>query len=139
MPAARVAADTNVVLRFLLEDSPAEARAVERFLDSCKSEGTRVFVSVLVLQECVWVLTGRKLARSKQEATRAVFLLARAEDFQLENEAAVLRALADWLHGAAEFSDYLIGRVNEELGYPVTVTLEKRKLKASPVFRSLPR
>ena len=139
MPATRVAVDTNVVLRFLLEDSPAEARAVERFLRRCHDEGTRAFVSVLVVQECAWVLTGTRLARTKAEVTRSLFTLARAEPFMVECEDAVLRACADWLHGPADLSDYLIGRVNEERGYPQTTTLEKRKLERSPVFRSLPR
>lgn len=137
MPATRVAVDTNVVLRFLLEDSPAEARVVEKFLRGCQDEGARAFVSVLVVQECAWVLTGKKLARSKAETARALFTLAKAEPFQVECEDALMRACADWLQGPAELSDYLIGRVNEERGYPQTSTLEKRKLKTSPVFRSL--
>jgi predicted nucleic-acid-binding protein len=135
--AARVAVDTNVVLRFLLDDSPAEARAVERFLVRCREEGTRAFVGVLVIQECAWVLSGPRLARSRTEVAQALSALARGETFLVECEAAVLRACEDWLRGPADFSDYLIGRVNEERGYPQTTTLEKRKLRSSPVFRSL--
>ena len=81
MPATRGAVDTNVVLRFLLNESPAEARVVERLLRRCQDEGTRAFVSVLVVQECAWVLTGKKLARSKTETARALFTLAKAQPF----------------------------------------------------------
>ena len=137
MPASRVAVDTNVVLRFLLDDSPAEAKAVERFLRGCRGPDGRAFVSVLVVQECAWVLAGSKLRRTKAEVTRALFTLIRGEPFEVECEAAVLKACADWLAGPAELSDYLIGRVNVERGYPQTATLEKRRLKGSPVFRTL--
>ena len=137
MPSSRVAVDTNVVLRFLLEDSPAEAEKIERFLRRCRGPEGRAFVSVLVVQECVWVLTGSKLSRDKSDVARALFTLIRGEPFRVECEDAVLQACADWLSGPAEFSDYLIGRVNAERGYPQTATLEKRRLKGSPVFRPL--
>jgi predicted nucleic-acid-binding protein len=121
----------------LLGDSPSEAKAIERFLGRCRDAGGRAFVSVLVIQECVWVLAGEKLARSKPEVARALFTLVRGDPFFVECERGVLQACADWLVGGAEFSDYLIGRVNAERGCPQTATLEKRRLRGSPVFRAL--
>lgn len=52
-----VAFDTNVLVRVLVGDDPAQSRKAERaFLDHSKGEG--IFVSLIVLAEIVWVLSG---------------------------------------------------------------------------------
>lgn len=50
------AVDTNVLVRFLVHDDPAQAALVrEKFL-SAEREGTAFFVPLLVLLETIWVL-----------------------------------------------------------------------------------
>lgn len=133
-----ISIDTNVLLRFLLDDSPLEARRVERFLASLSRSGDRAFVSTLVIQEFVWALTAKKLHRSKADAREALDLVLRADLFEVEDAEAVRAASRDWEEGRAEFSDYLMGRVNEARGHGPTVTLERRRLRGCAAFRMLP-
>jgi predicted nucleic-acid-binding protein len=130
--------DTNVVLRYMLDDSPAECRRVERFLLGLMATGQRAFVCLPVVQECAWVLTGSRLRRSKRQAAASLSDLLRADVFAVEQPLAVEKALSDWLTGSASFSDYLIGRLNEAHGHGPTFTLERGSLKRHPAFRAIP-
>lgn len=52
--------DTNVTLRILIEDDPAQSRAAEALL------GERLFLPLTVLLETVWVLSSRyRLSRGE--------------------------------------------------------------------------
>ena len=48
--------DTNVLLRFLIEDDEGQTARVHRFLAASRNSNEPVFVSCIVLCETVWVL-----------------------------------------------------------------------------------
>jgi len=98
--------DTNVIVRVLVGDDPAQTRKAERAFVAHSASGG-VFVSLIVLAEVSWVLAaaygwdrgtihGRM---SRLLRTRGVFI----EEVEL-----VQQALDEYLVGKASLSDYLI-------------------------------
>jgi predicted nucleic-acid-binding protein len=50
------ALDTNVLVRFLVNDDPAQAEIVRRKLKEAEIDGEEFFVPLLVVLEMIWVL-----------------------------------------------------------------------------------
>jgi predicted nucleic-acid-binding protein len=118
-----VAFDTNVLVRVLVGDDPAQTKKAERaFAEHAKGDG--VFVSLIVLAEIGWVLSvayqwdrGTILDRlSRLVRTRGVLI----EDLEL-----VDAALEGYRGGKAELADYLIlGKAQD--GGAKLLTFDKR-------------
>jgi len=112
-----VRVDTNVVVRLLVGDDPAQTRKAERaFLAHARNDG--VYVSLVVLAEVGWVLS------SAYEWDRAtlharISQLIRTRGIVVEELELVQRALDDFHQGKADFSDYLILGKARESGGPL--------------------
>jgi predicted nucleic-acid-binding protein len=52
-----IALDTNVLVRYLVEDDPAQARAAIALIEATIERGDRLFVAQIVLCETVRVLS----------------------------------------------------------------------------------
>jgi predicted nucleic-acid-binding protein len=123
--------DTNVLLRYLLRDDPAQAARADREIE----RGDRFLIDGIVLCEIVWVLeVGYRLSR-RDVAAALERILATAQ-FEIETKDLVLAALDDFRGSMADFSDCLIGRRNRAAGAEATVTFD-RSLKGLPGFRLL--
>jgi predicted nucleic-acid-binding protein len=123
--------DTNVLLRYLLEDDTAQAARARRELE----RDERFLVDPIVLCELVWVLeSGYGFSRS--DIAAALERIAATAQFEIEDADLVLGALDDFRRSAADFSDCLIGRRNRNAGASETVTFD-RSLKGLAGFRLL--
>ncbi len=98
--------DTNVIVRVLVGDDPAQTRKAERAFVS-HSAGAGVFVSLIVLAEVSWVLAA---AYGWDRATIHARLsrLARTKGVFVEELELVQQALDEYRVGKAGLSDYLI-------------------------------
>ena len=84
-----IAADTNVLLRYLLHDDEAQAaRAVAVF----DTEET-VLLTDVVLVETVWTLSGRKYRLAKAELVAVLERLFSEPNIRFEDDRVVWRAL----------------------------------------------
>lgn len=101
-----VTLDTNVMVRLLVGDDPAQTRKAERtFLEHTAGDG--VFVPIVVLVETAWVLAqGYRLKRAVVHERLDRFV--RTRGVTLENPGVVLEALIDHANGTADLSDYVI-------------------------------
>jgi predicted nucleic-acid-binding protein len=121
--AVATAFDTNVLVRVLVGDDPAQTKRAERaFLRHCKSDG--VFVSHVVLAEIAWVLSaayGMNRAAIHERLARLV----RTRGIEVENLELVLAALERFERGKADFADYLIAGTATSLGAEL-LTFDKR-------------
>lgn len=100
------ALDTNVLVRFLVEDDPTQLAAARRLIRSSVSAGEPLFVPVTVTLELEWVLRS-SFGFDKVDVARALSQLLSSIELSFESEGAVEVALA--LHGrsSADFSDCL--------------------------------
>lgn len=107
--------DTNVIIRVLVGDDPAQTRKAERaFLEHASDAG--VFVSLIVLAEVSWVLAA---AYGWDRATihGRLSRLLRTKGVFLEEVELVQQALDEYLVGKASLSDYLIlGKARSAVG-----------------------
>ena len=102
-----IALDTNVLVRYLVEDDARQAAAAASFIAHSIAEGEGLFVSDVVVCETVGVLSvsyhvGRKeIAALLRNVLRARHLVFRAVD-------QLIRALDAYEAGKGDFADYLI-------------------------------
>jgi len=101
-----VAFDTNVLVRVLVGDDPAQTRRAEKaFVAHATGEG--VFVSLVVLAELGWVLSaayGWHRAVIHERISRLV----RTRGVVIEELELVESALEHFARGKADLADYLI-------------------------------
>ncbi len=120
--------DTNILVRFLVQDDKAQFDKARKLIKREVSAGRRVFVSQLVLLETEWVLRSR-YDINKNEMIATLSGLLDATDLQFEDEAAIEEALFIWKDNAAEFADCLIGTKNRKLGCSMTATFDAKASK----------
>jgi len=126
--------DTNVVLRYILQDDPAQSAAANRLLTRLTEEDPG-FISIATTLETVWVL--RSFFKfSPQEIANVVSVLLTTESFALQNEQQVFEANYALKRGLGEFEDALIGALNEWAGCTETVTFDRGTARL-PHFRVL--
>lgn len=95
-----IALDTNVLVRLLVNDHPAQAALAQRLL----ADNTALIPRTVVL-ETEWVL--RSFYKVPRERMAAFFrLLLRSENALVENHGVVERALT-WYEQGADFADAL--------------------------------
>jgi predicted nucleic-acid-binding protein len=123
-----IALDTNVLVRFLVEDDPVQSSRAARFVDRAVKEGETLFVSDIVLAEIAWVLS-RAYDVSKTELLRVLRQLQAAKHLEFESSDVLARALDVWERGKGDFSDYLILARAEANGCEAVATFEKALLK----------
>lgn len=118
------AVDTNVLVRFLTADDPAQFRRARKIM-----EAGAVFVSKTVLLETEWVLR-RAYDLATAEIFRAFEALAGAAEIEIENADSVQDALA-WFRGGMDFADALHiaskGTATEFLTFDKRLTAAARK------------
>ena len=117
--------DTNVLVRYLVRDDPAQSRRARVYLESTCTNASPGFVSHVVLSELCWVL--RAAYRYGRAAVAAVIdALLRTPQLRLEDEALVAAALALYRGSDADFADCLIGLAHKNAGCETTVTFDAR-------------
>ncbi len=128
--------DTNIVLRYLLQDEPEQTAQVNHIVEDDLSPQNPGFLSLPTVLELVWVLRSVFKQDQNQIATHLERLLG-AESFVIQNEQEVFEAMYALKRGTGEFEDALIGAVNRWAGCSHTYTSDRRALRLS-AFQSSP-
>lgn len=115
--------DTNVLVRLITDDDPAQAEKAERFLRDNTSSSHPAFINCIVLVELEWVL------RSVYGYERALIAdalekLLDSPGRAIEREGEVREAAAAYRRGK-DFADGLIGAINRAVGCELTLTFDR--------------
>ena len=127
--------DTNVLVRFLTEDDPVQARRAAAWIATLAARGERGFISAVVLCELSWVLRGAYDV-SKGDLLLTLDRLLATSQFVIGDKDVVRRALDAYRAGGADFADYVIGALHRAAGCDRTVTFDRR-LKGTRDFQML--
>lgn len=100
------ALDTNILVRYLVQDDLPQLQAVDQFLRKCVSTGEPLFVSLTVLLELEWVLRAR-YGLPKDVVLKALSDLFSAVELHIEGELAAEIALQLYRTSTADFADCL--------------------------------
>jgi predicted nucleic-acid-binding protein len=101
-----VGLDTNVLVRLVLDDDPAQAVAARRWFARATAT-TGVMVDPIALCEFVWVLRAR-YRLGKAEALAVIEQLLETSGVTCLHEDQVRAAVDAWRNGPADFADYLM-------------------------------
>lgn len=127
--------DTNVLVRYLVQDDPNQAAKATHLIEDAAARGEPCFLSCVVLCETAWVLASaydcdRKAIGSVLEKILSV------KSFEIESRDAVLKAVNSCLKDRGDFPDLLIGALCEANSCATTITFDK-KLGRVPGFQVL--
>jgi predicted nucleic-acid-binding protein len=129
------AIDTNVIVRFLVADDPAQTRRVKKLmLDAVEYQGS-LFVGISTVLESVWVMQARYGFSSKDILDSFDHLLGMSV-LVFESRDVVFRWVRTGLTCGIDIDDYLIGLLNLAGGCTHTLTFDKKAAR-SPVFSLL--
>lgn len=116
--------DTNVLLRLLVRDDPAQYETAARFVKDSVAHGETLFINRIVIAELVWALA-RTYRRSRDEIAHAIEQILMTAEFEIEGSTQAWLALAQYRSSPADFADCLIGAANRAAGCTVTVTFDR--------------
>ena len=100
------ALDTNVLIRFLVQDDAAQLAAARRLIRKCVNEGETLFVPVTVSLELEWVLRS-SFKFEKQAVVQTLSDLLSSTEMSFESEGALEVALVQYSQTTADYSDCL--------------------------------
>ncbi len=127
-----IGVDTNVLLRALVQDDPAQGRRVALLAERTIRAEDTLFVDDVVVCETVWTLrAGYGLTRER--IANVIQDLIETALFVFEDRNLLREALRAYRTGPGDFADYLIGLRNARAGCDHTVTFD-RALKAHESF-----
>ena len=116
--------DTNVLVRFLVQDDPGQGALARELLARCTEEHPG-FVCREVLVELVWVLE-RAYGFARTQVAEALDGLLAAEELVLETPEAVALAAEGYRTGGADFSDLMILAAARRAGCGTLYTFDRR-------------
>ncbi len=119
-----LAIDSNVLVRHLVQDHPAQSREASELLAEAEASGDRVFLSPLLLAEVFWVLS-RAYRFPKADLLRAFDAVLHADLFVVEHKDQALAALDAYRQGRAGFADYLLTEIAWAAGCDRFLTFDK--------------
>lgn len=120
--------DTNVLLRYFLQDDPAQAKAATRAIGRLTRENPG-FITTVVMCELNWSLQ-RAYKISKLDRLSILEHVLSVAEFDVEHEALCRRALAAARDGAPDFADHLIREISMASGCSLVLTFDKAALKS---------
>lgn len=124
--------DTNVLVRYLVKDDVAQWKLADEYIKQVKANNETCFINNIVLCELVWVLkTSYKLNRD--EIITVLEKILRVDAFDFENREAAWWSVQQMKKHKADFSDFLITKINKQAECSETVTFDVKLQKVEGI------
>jgi predicted nucleic-acid-binding protein len=117
--------DTNVIVRYIMQDDLVQSRKATRLVEEKLSSETPGYITLVTLAEVIWVLKSVYEIASKDLINLVGMLLA-TKQIRTERASTVYRAVKVFDSGRADFSDALILVVGMEDGCTEIVSFDKK-------------
>jgi predicted nucleic-acid-binding protein len=128
-----IALDTNILVRFLVEDDPEQTRVAQDLIQRIVEADARGFLGHVVLVEVVWVLEARYRV-SRRVIVDHLKKLLRSRHLEFQSKEWVQRAVRRYSAEGGDFADYLIQEAAEQAGCAVLATFDRALHKQSSVL-----
>jgi predicted nucleic-acid-binding protein len=122
------ALDTNILVRYLVQDDAAQLAAARRLIRKCVNEGQTLYVPVSVSVELEWVLRSN-FGFGKEEVVQTLSQLLAAAELSFESEGALEFALLLYKKGSADYSDCVHVALAAQAGEQPLWTFDKAASK----------
>lgn len=116
--------DTNVLVRYIMQDDKAQSALATRVLESLTVDGGG-FVPLVVVVELAWVLSSA-YGLDRTQLVDAFEVLLRTKELVVERAEIVWKALRVFGSSNADFADCLIERSASAVGCYGTVTFDRK-------------
>jgi predicted nucleic-acid-binding protein len=130
------AVDTNILVRYVVNDDPKQVPVVERLFGQCQASQESVFIPVLILCELIWVLD-RLYAPSKLQLIETLEKLLALDLVPVQSG---IRCAPDSGTASPREGDlsavFVIGEISRQAGCRDIVSFD-RDLRGSPGFSIL--
>ncbi len=120
--------DTNVLVRWLVDDDAAQVARINKVIESAKRNRESFFVSSTVVLELEWVLRSR-YQFAKSAVLDAFNALLETQELEFQSENAVEWALHLFRQGSAEFADCLHAGLGAMQGRSPLLTFDQKAAK----------
>jgi predicted nucleic-acid-binding protein len=120
--------DTNIIVRYLIQDDPAQSRLAAEVIERRLTEADPGFVSIVAMVETVWVLD-RVYGQAAPQIASAVEQLLATDVLIVESEQEVFTAMIAMKTGQGSFADALIGALGARAGCSRTLTFDRGALR----------
>ena len=128
MSGNKVFIDTSAVLRLLVKDDPAKARAVERLLKESKEKGIVLYVLPVTILEIVWVT--EKVYRLSRKAIRELIeAILNTPELKCPLEQVFRQALITYETQNIKFADAVMGYWGLNEGLSTVYTYDEKDFK----------
>ena len=114
--------DTNVLVRYIMQDDPKNSPKANQLIESLDADNPGYITMVSVI-ELYWVLTSCYELTGEQVG-QALEAILRTKSFLVERADQVMRALRVFAGGRADFADCLIERSASGAGCTQTMTFD---------------
>ncbi len=124
------ALDTNVLVRYVVQDDSGQLAAAKRLIDRCVAEGRSLFVPLTVTLELEWVLRAG-YGYAGDDVLQVLSNLFSAAELTFESERALEVALQLYREASADFADCLHIALAAEAGEQPLWTFDKGAAKVA--------
>jgi len=123
-----IALDTNVLVRFLVEDDEKQTRVASQLIRDAIEREEQLYICDIVMCDTVWVLSS-SYRFSRAEIVEALAGLLRARAVVFTSTDRLARALEAYATGRGDFADYLIREHAVAAGADTVATFDRSLLK----------
>lgn len=123
-----IAVDTNVLVRFLVDDDPRQSAAAAALVERAVQSEESLYVSAIVLCETVWVLTV-SYSVPRLDVVKTLQNLLRARHLTFGDPDRLARAVDAFAHGRGDFADYVIREDATAAGCRSVMTFDRDLLR----------
>ena len=126
--------DTNVLVRYLVQDDPDQGKKAARFITGECSANAPGLINRIVMCELVWVLESA-YGYPREKVVLALEKILRTTQFSIEDHQEAWMSFREYQAGG-DFADSFIAAVNRRVSCAHTVTFD-RKAGRRPRFALL--
>ena len=117
--------DTNVLVRYLAQDDPAQSPKATALIERKLTADDPGFISIVTIVETAWVLD-RAYGLSAAEVAASVERILQADVLVVEDEREVFTAMTALKDGHGTFADALIAALGAKAGCSRTLTFDRK-------------
>ncbi len=124
-----IAVDTNVLLRYLLDDDAGQSKKASAIM----AGNTNILITDIVLMETIWTLKGKKYNLDKESIIKVINTLFAEPNIIFEDGQTVWRALNDY----KQAETIKVGNKRKEADFPDALIINKALYVANTLNESL--
>lgn len=104
--------DTNILVRHITQDDELQSEMASKLIESYANKNDSLFINNIVFCELIWVLE-RGYKYSRKEVLDVMKVILTSIEFCFEDHRTLWMCIIDAEKTSADFSDILIGKLNE--------------------------